>query len=89
MEELAKAKEFLKGQLALSLEDTKDVTEFFGLQALFLKEVLTPEEVFKRIDRVSTDEVISEAGKLFRPEGLNLALIGPYGGEVRFRSLLR
>jgi predicted Zn-dependent peptidase len=88
-EELAKAKEFLKGQLALSLEDTKDVTEFFGLQALFLKEVLTPEEVFKRIDRVSTDEVISEAGKLFRPEGLNLALIGPYGGEVRFRSLLR
>lgn len=87
--ELSKAKEFLKGHLALALEDTKDVTGFFGEQELFLKEVLTPEEVFKKIDAVSIDEVVKEAKKLFKPERLNLALIGPYKDESRFRKLLR
>ena len=88
-QELSKAKEFLKGNLALALEDTKDVTGFFGEKALFLKEVLTPEEVFKKIDAVTIDEVVEEAKKLFRLEKLNLAIIGPYEDESRFRKLLR
>ena len=88
-EELSKAKEFLKGNLALALEDTKDVTGFFGEKALFLEEVLTPEEVFKKIDAVTIDQVVDEANKLFRPERLNLAIIGPYEDENRFRKLLK
>ena len=87
--ELSKAKEFLKGHLALALEDTKDVTGYFGEQALFLKEIITPEEAFKRVDAVSVDEVVAEANNLFRPERLNLAIIGPYGDENRFRKLLK
>ena len=35
-EELSKAKEFIKGHVALSLEDTNAVAGFFGEQALFL-----------------------------------------------------
>ncbi len=87
--ELVRAKEFLKGHTALALEDTKDVNGFFGEQGLFLKEILTPEEVFKKIDKVSIDEVLSEANKLFKPERLNLAIIGPYEDENRFQKLLR
>jgi len=87
--ELSKAKEFLKGHMALALEDTKDVTGFFGEQELFLDEVLTPEEVFKKIDAVSIDDVVGEAKKLFKPERLNLAIIGPYKDESRFKKLLR
>ena len=40
--ELAKAKGFLKGNLALALEDTHDVSGFFGDQELFLGKCLTP-----------------------------------------------
>jgi len=87
--ELDKAKEYIKGNIALALEDTKDVDGFFGEQELFLGKILTPEEVFKKIDKVEIKDVLTEAKKLFRPEGLNLAIIGPYEGSSRFEKLLK
>lgn len=87
--ELRKAKEYLKGHLALSLEDTQAVSHFFGLRELLLGSVRTPEEVFSAIDAVSMDEVYSEATRLFKPEGLNLAIIGPYNDQGKFEKLLK
>lgn len=87
-EELKKAKEFLKGHLALALEDTKDVTSFFGDQALFGKEILTPEEVYGRVDRVTIEDVLKEAKKLITKDRLNLAIIGPYTDKNKFTKLL-
>ncbi|MDP3917729.1 MAG: pitrilysin family protein [Candidatus Woesebacteria bacterium] len=87
--ELTKAKEFLKGHLALALEDTSDVSSFFGDQELFSKKVLTPEEVFKKIDKVTMDEVNFEAKRLFVPERLNLAIIGPYKDDSKFKNIMR
>lgn len=86
--ELLKAKEFLKGHLALALEDTSDVSSFFGDQELFSDVVLTPEEVFEKIDKVTMDEVNFEAKRLFVPERLNLAIIGPYENVKKFRAIL-
>lgn len=87
--EFVKAKEFIKGHLALALEDTKDVASFFGDQELFLGKILTPEEVFKRIDNVGLDEILYEAKRLFVPERLNLSIIGPYKSETKFVKLLK
>lgn len=87
--ELIKAKEFLKGHLALTLEDTKDVSSFFADKALFTNEILTPEEVYERVDRVSLDDILFEAKKLFVPEKLNLAIIGPFKSEEKFVQLLK
>ncbi len=87
--ELAKSKEFLKGHLALALEDTSDVSGFFGDQELFSQKVLTPEEVFKLIDKVNMDEVNFEAKRLFVPERLNLAIIGPYENDEKFKKILK
>lgn len=86
--ELLKSKEFLKGHLALALEDTSDVSSFFGDQELFCQKVLTPEEVFKEIDKVTMDEVNFEAKRLFVPERLNLAIIGPYENDVEFKKVI-
>lgn len=88
-QELAKAKEYLKGHLALALEDTKDVTAFFADQALFAKEILTPEEVYRKVDKVTLEDVIAEAKKLFVPERLNLAIIGPFKDKEKFVQLLK
>jgi len=87
--ELIKAKEFLKGHLALALEDTSDVSGFFGDQELFSEKVLTPEEVFKKVDKVTMDEVNFEAKRLFVPERLNLAIIGPYENDEKFATIVK
>lgn len=87
--ELKKAKEYIKGHLALALEETSDVGGFFGEQELFLGEVMTPEEVFKAIDKVTTNDVYKEAARLFKKESLNLAIIGPFKDKEKFTKLLK
>lgn len=86
--ELKKAKEYLKGHLALALEDTKAVATFFGDQEVLLGKIDTPEEVFKGIDKVTIEDVSRVAKELFRKERLNLAIIGPYNNEAKFEKLI-
>lgn len=86
--EIKKAKEYLKGHLALALEDTKDVTSFFADQVLFKDKVFKPDEIFQKIDDVSLDDVVFEAKKLFIPSKLNLAIIGPFKNQKKFVQLL-
>lgn len=88
VDEIKKAKEYLKGHIALSLEDTQAVGDFFAEQSLFQEEVLTPEQIYKKIDAVTIDEVYFEAVKLFKKEKLNLAIIGPYNDEEKFKKLI-
>ena len=83
-----KAKEYLKGHLALSLEDTKDVNSFFGLKELLLGKIETPEEVFKELDKVTVEEIIAVAKKFFQSDRLNLAITGPFKDEKKFQDLL-
>ncbi len=73
----------------MPLEDTKDVNSFFGEQGLFLEAVLTPEEVYSRIDDIKIEDVLTEAKKAFVPEKLNLAIIGPYSDDKKFVKLLK
>jgi len=87
--ELDKVKGFIKGHIALSLEESENVSDFFAEQVLFDKNIYTPEGVFKKIDAVCMEEVYSEAKKLFIPSKLNLAVIGPYSGEEKFKKLLK
>lgn len=88
-DELKKAKEYLKGHIALSLEDTQSVGDFFAEQALFLKEILTPDEIYKKLDEVTIEDVQKEAKKLFVKEKLNVAIIGPYKDKEKFVKLLK
>src|SRR3989338_3781474 len=46
-EEVFKAKELLKGRLLLSLEDSQNVSMFFGNRLLLEGETLSPEELVK------------------------------------------
>ncbi len=87
--EIKDFKEFIKGHLALALEETKDVSAFFSDQALFLDKISTPEEIFKKVDMVTMDDIYFEAKKLFTPSRLNLAVIGNYNDQTRFEKLLK
>jgi predicted Zn-dependent peptidase len=87
--ELTKAKEYIKGHLALSLEDTKAVNGYFGIQELLLGKIETPKEIIGRIDKVTVSEVYEYAKGIFKPEKLNLAIIGPFDEKERFEKLIK
>lgn len=87
--ELQKAKENLKGILTLSLESSDSQASFHAGQELLFGEILSPEKIFKKIDAVTTEDVQKIAKDIFRPEKLNLALIGPFKDKNRFEKLLR
>jgi len=87
--ELLKGKEYIKGHLALSLEDTKAINGFFGVQELMLGKIDTLQEVINGIDKVTADGIYEYAKSVFKPAKLNLSIIGPFEDEERFEKLLR
>jgi len=88
-EELTKAKEISKGRLLLRMEDTRSVSGWMGGQEILLDRALTVDEVVEQVDAVSAGDVRRVSNILFVPEKLNLAVVGPYRGSNRFKSLLR
>jgi len=89
LKELKKAKDCVKGKTILELEPSDAQTLFYGLQEILEKTILTPEEIFKKIDKVTADDIIKVARDIFKPQKLNLALIGPFKEKERFQQLLK
>ena len=87
-EELAKARNFAKGRLVLSLEDPKGLI-LFGLRSEVLEGRLRePDEVLAGYDAVTAEDVQRVAQDVIRDERLNLAVIGPFDEPERFEKLL-
>ena len=53
-----------------------------------LGKVETPKDVIEGIDKVEMEAVYDYAKSIFKPEHLNLAIIGPYDSQIRFERLL-
>jgi len=96
-EELKKAKEYLKGHMVLGLENSRSVAYYYAAQELLEKKIDNPDEVMKKIDGVTIDQIENVAKKYFVEKGLNLALIGNFpstgSGQVpsgqEFEKLLK
>ena len=86
--ELNKAKELSKGRLALRLEDSRHVASWLGGQEILTAEVLTPDEVIRRIDAVTLDDLKTLADELIRTDKLRLSVVGPVTDEKPFHDLL-
>ena len=86
--ELKKAKDNIKGKLALELESSDAQASFCAIQELLEKKILTPEEIFKKIDRVTVNDILKVAKEIFQPQKLNLALIGPFEDKKPFDKIL-
>jgi predicted Zn-dependent peptidase len=87
--ELKKAKDYLKGKTTLLLESSDAQASFYAIQELLEKKILTPEEIFKKIDEVSRTDILNVTKEIFRPEKLNLAIIGPFKNKEKFEKILK
>lgn len=88
-QEVTKAREYSKGRIMLRMEDSRSVAMWQGGQELLLKEVLTIDEVISAIDTVTVDDVNRVARDLLHPDQLNLAIVGPFRSERRFRNVFK
>ena len=83
LSELQKAKDYLKGSLSLSLEPSDAQAFYYGLQELLTGKILTPKEKFAKIDEITPSDILEIARDIFKPEKLNLTIIGPHKHEPR------
>ena len=80
-DELARAKENLKGRVLLSLESTGARMSRLGSETLAQAPLLSLDEVVARIDAVSLADLEALAEELWAPERLSVACIGPDRGR--------
>lgn len=85
--ELKKAKDYIKGSTILDLESSDAIASFFGGQEILTNKILTPEEKFVKIEAVTINDIYEAANDIFRPEKLNLALIGPFRNKDKFEKI--
>ena len=87
--ELRKAKEMIKGRLLLRTEDTRSMAAWVGGQQLLLGEIRTVDEVVEIIEALTAEELLRVSERIFSPEKINLAVVGPYRSEARFERLVK
>lgn len=77
MGELRRARDYIFGQLDLSLENTENQMTWLGEQYLGYGKIISPEEAKSKISEVTPSAVRAAARDFFRPERLSLALVSP------------
>lgn len=87
--ELRKAKENIKGKMALQMESSDSLASFYSSQELLTEKILTLKEVFEEIDKVSSSDILKVANDLFKSENLNLALLGPFKNKTKIEKILK
>jgi predicted Zn-dependent peptidase len=86
--DLARAKDYIKGRMALRLEDSHSIASWLGGQEALLDRVFELQEVFALIDGVTGQDVQHLADKLFTDDWLRLAVIGPHKDPASFERVL-
>jgi predicted Zn-dependent peptidase len=81
-EELRSAKELIKGNFLLGMESTDNRMTALARNELCFGRQVTPEEIIEQIEAVGSEQIRILAGKMFRPEALAVAALGPVSEEA-------
>ena len=87
--ELKKSKEYIKGKVALALEDSHAQLDWHLNQEAFVGRIKSVKELFAEIDKVTLADIKSVAKEIIRNDKLNMALIGPFEDRKIFEKRLR
>lgn len=87
-DELEKAKEIIRGRIALQSESTNFLAEYFGTNFVLDREIETFDELLKKIEGITIEDVQQVAFELFQKERYNLQVIGPFKNKEKFSKIL-
>ncbi len=87
-EEVQRAKDYVKGKITLSMEDSEERAHFYGKQQLLYPFTRTIDEYFAEIDAVKREQIDSLAKKILKPEELRLVVIGKEEKQADLEKLL-
>jgi predicted Zn-dependent peptidase len=82
--ELRRARDYVIGQLDLSLESTENQMMWLGEQLLGYGKIIFASEIKQRLGEVKATQIRSVARDFFRLERLNLALVSPLKNVSNF-----
>ncbi len=82
--ELARAKEYVAGKMALSYENPQAIAQYYGMKQLLMNEIETLDESLIKLKAVTLDEIQAVVEKIIKPKEMRLALIGPFADEDKF-----
>jgi len=97
--ELQRTKDLLRGRIALQLETSDNLAEWYGRQAIFnhtlartikkTEKIVSPSDYIKEIDKITAVDIRRVARQIFGNQKLNLAIIGPFKDKEKFESILK
>ena len=79
--EIKRARDYAIGSLVLSLEDSENVAQFFGMKQVLTRQVIEPSQVIKQLQAVTVDQVQQLAKELVVNGQMRLAVVGPIKAE--------
>lgn len=88
-QEMRRTRDFLIGQIDLSLESTENQMMWLGDQLIGYGKIIAPTEIKNRLMRVQAGEVRRVAQAFFRPERLSVAMVSPLKNSTSLRRLAR
>jgi len=89
VKELQKAKDYISGKKVIGLESSDEMAMFFANQEIRKVKIELPEEVLRKILKVTSEDILRIAKLVFQNKKLNLAIIGPHNNSERFRKILK
>jgi predicted Zn-dependent peptidase len=87
--ELRRARDYLIGQIDLSLESTENQMMWMAEQMLGYGKTVPPDEIKQRLAEVEARHLRVVAREFFRPERMSLALVSPMESDKDIANLLR
>ncbi|MFZ5651192.1 MAG: M16 family metallopeptidase [Bacillota bacterium] len=84
--ELRRAKDQLKGNLLLSLENVNTRMSRLGKSQLYLGKVVSPEEIVQRIEKVTAGDIVNLAAEKLDPGKFAIASVGPWGDCIALKD---
>ncbi len=87
-DELRRAKDYLKGKITLSMEDSEERAHFFGKQQLLYPKTRDLTEYFEKIEAVTSEQINKLSSRILTKENLRLVVIGKENDEKKLEGLI-
>lgn len=86
--ELKQAKEYLRGKLILTLENSSNLSDWYAKQELLQDKIMTPEKKIAKFNEVTAGQIKQVAQEAFQTNKTNLAIIGPFKDKSKFEKMI-